>query len=102
REAAAPRRGRPRGALGTPAVAVTAAMPSGPARGGIERSRELLERAVGQELPFDDNVLGYLVKAASASDYQEVLDLVCDFCPRWHEQNQASLARHLIEVEDPR
>ncbi|CAJ1418844.1 unnamed protein product, partial [Effrenium voratum] len=49
----------------------------------------------GKKLPFDDQVLEYLLKVAPASDNAELLELMADFCPRWPVHERAALAGHL-------
>lgn len=52
------------------------------------------------QLPFDSEVLAYLLKVAPVSQERELLELVADFCPRWSSQDQASLAKMLLDYED--
>ncbi|CAE8678105.1 unnamed protein product [Polarella glacialis] len=54
-----------------------------------------LEALLGKKLPFDDQVLEYLLRVAPASDTMELLELVEDFCPKWPKHERASLAAKL-------
>eukprot|EP00930_Biecheleria_cincta_P092427 TRINITY_DN8233_c0_g1_i1.p1 TRINITY_DN8233_c0_g1~~TRINITY_DN8233_c0_g1_i1.p1 ORF type:complete len:2246 (+),score=491.91 TRINITY_DN8233_c0_g1_i1:182-6919(+) len=58
-------------------------------------SKAQLEADLGKKLPFDEQILDYLLKVAPASDNKELLDLVEDFCPKWLKHDRASLAAKL-------
>merc|ERR1719424_975050 len=59
--------------------------------------REEVEGSLRKKLPFDDDILQYLLKVAPLSAPAELLELVNDFCPRWSLDDQGQLAAKLLE-----
>ena len=50
----------------------------------------------GKKLPFDDQVLEYLLNtAAQAASIDELLELTEDFCPKWQKHERVALTAHL-------
>jgi len=61
--------------------------------------RNRVEGALHQPLPFDNEVLAYLLKVAPASQANELAEYVADFAPRWNTHDQAALVSLLFEFD---
>eukprot|EP00913_Durusdinium_trenchii_P026419 g24787.t1 len=56
-------------------------------------SRMKIEAAMkGKRMPFDDQVLDYLLNVASSSASKELVELMEDFCPNWQKHERIALA----------
>ncbi|CAJ1436692.1 unnamed protein product, partial [Effrenium voratum] len=60
--------------------------------------RAELESWLGATLPFDDEVLTYLLRLSKMVDAKELGTLVADFCPNWPEGLQLALAASLSQA----
>jgi len=60
-----------------------------------QAQRAQLEGWIGLQLPFDDEVLEYLLRLSKLVEPEELSLLVADFCPQWPEGMQLALAASL-------
>lgn len=60
-----------------------------------QAQRAQLESWLGMQLPFDDEVLEYLLRLSKLVESEELSLLVADFCPHWPEGMQLALAASL-------
>lgn len=60
-----------------------------------QAQRAQLESWLGMQLPFDDEVLEYLLRLSQLVESEELSLLVADFCPHWPEGMQLALAASL-------
>ena len=60
-----------------------------------QAQRAQLEGWIGLQLPFDDEVLEYLLRLSKLVEPEELSLLVADFCPQWPEGMQLALVASL-------
>lgn len=60
-----------------------------------QAQRAQLESWLGMQLPFDDEVLEYLLQVSKLVESEELSLMVSDFCPHWPEGMQLALAASL-------